>query len=161
MSEHHDGLPGIVTMSLNLLGIFVCLMIGLALYSLVTARPITKTVTINGKGHTVLVANTPVSRYQGLSGKTIEKLGADGMMFTFPTAEQRTFEMRRMLFALDFLWVQDGAIVKLDENIPAPKVNEKPVQVSSKPVSADTVFEFPAGFVNANGIKTGDAVNAR
>jgi len=161
MSDHHDGMPGIVNTSLWLLGIFVVLMIGLSVYSAFTGNISTKTVTIGGRGHSVLVANTATTRYQGLSGKTMQGLGAEGMMFTFPSSEVRTFEMRRMLFPLDFLWVQNGTIVKIDENIPAPKGNEKPAQVSSKPASVDTIFEFPAGFVSTNGVTVGEAIGTR
>ncbi|MFA5946638.1 MAG: DUF192 domain-containing protein [Patescibacteria group bacterium] len=161
MSEHHEGMPGVVRTSLWILGIFVALMIGLTVYSKIALPVIAQTVTIGGRSHTVLVANTPTARYQGLSGRTADKLGAEGMMFTFGNSEERTFEMRGMLFSLDFLWVQNGSIVRIDENIQAPQKNEKPAQISSKPASADTVFEFPAGFAARNGLRIGDRISGR
>ncbi|MFA5946087.1 MAG: DUF192 domain-containing protein [Patescibacteria group bacterium] len=158
MSEHQSGMPGIVKTSLQLLGVFVVLMIALTVFSKVSFRSTTKTVTIAGRGYDVLVANTPEGRYQGLSGKTIQGMHAEGMIFTFPTVEERTFEMRRMLFPLDFLWVHDGLIVKIDQDIPAPKGKEKPAKISSAPYAVETVFEFPAGFVKTNHLNLGDSV---
>jgi uncharacterized membrane protein (UPF0127 family) len=158
MSEHHEGMPGIVRTSLWILGIFVALMIGLTIYSKIALPVIAQTVTIGGRNHTVLVANTPTARYQGLSGRTADKLGAEGMMFTFGNSDVRMFEMRGMLFPLDFLWVQNGSIVKIDENVPAPTGKEKPAQISSKPASVDTVLEFPAGFVSSNRLTVGQRV---
>ena len=151
-------MPGIVKTSLQLLGIFVVLMIALTVFSKVSFRPMTKNVIIAGRGYSVLAANTPEGRYQGLSDKTVQGMHAEGMMFTFPTAEGRTFIMRRMLFPLDFLWVHDGMIVKMDEDIPAPKGKEKPAQISSAPYAVETVFEFPAGFVKMNHLNLGDSV---
>jgi uncharacterized membrane protein (UPF0127 family) len=161
MSDHKSGMPGVVTTSLWILGIIVVLMIGLTIYSRLTDHVTVATATIDGRTHQVLVASTPTSRYQGLSGKTVANLGAEGMYFSFSDDAERTFVMRGMLFNLDFLWVRDGKIVKVDLNVPAPKGGEAPKFVYSKPESADGVFEFPAGFVARNGVSVGDIVKIK
>lgn len=155
MSEGHSGLPGVVRGSLWLLGAFVLVMIGLVLYSILASRLITKTVLIGGVSHSVLIADNPTSRYLGLSDMPLERLDVEGMVFTFPTSEPRTFEMRGMLFSLDFVWVNQGTIVKIDRGVRAPVGDEVPATVSSSPNSVDTVFEFPTGFVANNGLFLG------
>lgn len=143
-----------------MLGIFIGIMVCLTVYSQFSSRVVVDSVMLGGRSHSVLVASSPTARYQGLSGKTKADLGAEGMMFVFSSAQLRTFVMRGMLFPLDFVWVNDGKVVQVDENIAAPVGNEKPLQVSSK-VPVDTVLEFPSGFVKANSLSVGDTVSVR
>ena len=86
---------------------------------------------------------------------------AEGMYFSFPDTAERTFVMRGLLFSLDFVWVRDGRVVKLEEAVPAPAAGETPKFVYSKPEKANGVFEFPAGFVPKNGVRVGDNVTVR
>lgn len=161
MSEHQEGMPGVVRTSLWLLGIFVALMIGLTIFSSLTARPSSGTAIIGSRSHSVLIVRSPQAQYQGLSGKSVASLGAEGMYFPFYYPTEQTFVMRGMLFPLDFVWVRDGQVVKTEENVPAPVGNEEPKFIYSKPEKVDGVFEFPAGFINRNSVIIGETVQVR
>ncbi len=147
--------------SLRILGAFVALMIGLTVYAAYHEKTVTATAVIGGRSHEVLVANSPQAHYRGLSGKTPETLGAAGMYFPFSDSAERTFVMRGMLFPLDFIWLRDGRVVKIEENVPFPEPGESPQFVYSKPEKADGVLEFPAGFVQKSRVIIGDMVIIR
>lgn len=70
------------------------------------------------KTHQVEVVNTVQTRKQGLSGRS--SLGADGMLFVFAQPAQHQFWMKDMKFPLDFVWINQGQVVDLAQNIPAP-----------------------------------------
>ena len=65
----------------------------------------------------VLVADTLEERAAGLSG--YEGLPEDaGMLFVFPEPQQPSFWMRGMEFALDIIWIRDGAVVQIHAAVP-------------------------------------------
>jgi uncharacterized membrane protein (UPF0127 family) len=116
----------------------------------------TAELSLNGDKFTVRLADSPIERYRGLSDVTPEDLaGAAGMAFYYTEDEVRNFSMRRMLFPLDFIWVRKGIVVSIDENILPPQKGEEPVAISSDPLTADIVLEFPAGFVKKHDIFIG------
>ena len=156
MSEHASGIPKSVSTSLVILAVLMLL----PLFFLLKG-PEKGIAVIDGQAHSIVVADSPARQYQGLSGKTLKTIGAEGMYFPFPEAQEKTFVMRGMLFALDFLWVRDGQVVKIDQNVPPPKGSEQPITVSSAPERVNGVFEFPAGFVKANGLAVGDRVQLK
>lgn len=140
-----------------LLALLGGLVIGLIAFVLFL-KPSVKEITINGETVTVRVADNAAERYQGLSNVKEGEIGADGMMFVFSDAAPRIFEMREMKFALDFIWIKDGKVVKIDENIQPPTGKEDPIKVSSNPLSVDTVIEFPAGFAKKHDIFIGTMI---
>jgi uncharacterized membrane protein (UPF0127 family) len=81
-----------------------------------------------------------------------------GMLFVFSTSQVRTFWMKDMNFPLDFIWINQNQVVKIDENVPAPinKLDPPQVILSDKPVNQ--VLEVNAGFVSKNHISIGDKV---
>lgn len=103
------------------------------------------------------IADTPAKQARGLSYRT--SLASDrGMLFIFPRPGPQRFWMNEMNFALDFIWIRDGKVVEVHENI------QPPSQTGGKPVfivpveHADSVVEVNAGFIKTHGIKVGDSV---
>jgi len=107
----------------------------------------------------VEIAKTAKEKEQGLSDR--KNLCSDcGMLFVFDQEGFYPFWMRRMYFDIDILWIADdrvvdvtlGAKVSSKEEFVAPKT----VYQSKFPVNK--VLEVNAGWVEKNGIKTGDVV---
>ncbi len=116
----------------------------------------TTAVDINGIQANLWVADSRSEQQKGLSGvSTAQMEKADGMMFIFNDQETRTFTMDGMKFDLDVIWIQDGKVKKISENVSAPLPGEEPETMSSSPIRADAAIEFPAGYVDAHGILIG------
>jgi len=107
----------------------------------------------------VEIAKTAKEKEQGLSDR--KNLCSDcGMLFVFDQEGFYPFWMRRMYFDIDILWIADdrvvdvtlGAKVSSKEEFAAPKTFYR----SRVPI--DKVLEVNAGWVEKNGIKTGDVV---
>lgn len=109
------------------------------------------TVIINGREFIVRVADEPAEQQRGMSGKT-----DGGMLFVFSEPKVQHFWMHQMLIPLDVLWIQDGEVVDLDRNVPAPGPGEAPATMNSSPHEVQYVLELPAG--EAEGILPGSAV---
>ncbi len=104
----------------------------------------------------VMVRDTVEGRRQGLSG--FNKLENDeGMLFVFPVANRYSFWMKEMKIDLDFVFIKDGKVVEIIEEIMAPKEDESPVTVKPK-VSVDKVLEVNRGWVKRNKVKIGDKI---
>ena len=104
---------------------------------------------------TAEVVETKERLIQGLSGrKSLEE--NSGMYFVLPERKIATFWMKGMLFPLDIIWIDDGVIVDLDENIPIPTKDRTPSLTSPQEVTH--VLEVNAGFVNRHNIETGNTV---
>ncbi len=113
-------------------------------------------VEINGKEIEVEIADTPESRYNGLSNR--DGLRADyGMLFVFEDKRERTFVMREMNFPLDIIWIDGNTIIGISENLPPEGKRYKNLYKSPAPV--DYVLEVNASFADKNNIKIGDTVN--
>lgn len=61
-------------------------------------------VLIGGKKIRVDIADTVVTRTQGLSGRT-SLAETDGMLFVFENADRYGFWMKDMNFAIDIIWI--------------------------------------------------------
>ncbi len=125
---------------------------------LINFRTHENTIKIKDTVVTVQVADSNITRMQGLSGKPRLK-DDEGMLFKFDRAEVYPFWMKDMNFALDFLWIKEGVVVQINENVlPPNETDNKPLIVSPKePI--DSVLEINAGFVSTHGIQVGDTVN--
>ena len=85
-----------------------------------------KSMTIGGKSINVEIANTTELRAKGLSGRAL--LGVDnGMLFVFADESHASsqkveagFWMKDMLIPLDIIWINNGAVAKIDKNIQPP-----------------------------------------
>lgn len=107
----------------------------------------------------VEIAKTAKEKEQGLSDR--KNLCSDcGMLFVFDQPGIYPFWMRRMYFDIDILWIIDDRVVDITFAAKAPPKEEfvapKTVYQSKFPVNK--VLEVNAGWVEKNGIKTGDVV---
>lgn len=129
--------------------------------SLVTAL---SKASLDGQRVTVLVAdqpleveivNQPASITQGLSGRS--EIGAEGMLFVLGSDRQAVFWMKDMLFDLDLVWIRDGEIVAILQNVPRPArgTPDAELELYSPEVLVDMVLEIPAGQAAAQGFEPG------
>jgi len=81
----------------------------------------------------------------------------DGMLFVFSSPGVRPFWNNKTLIPLDLLWVNNGEVVHV--------VNDLPVYDGFKPITetslknADFVLEVNGGFIKKNNIKIGDKIS--
>jgi uncharacterized protein len=98
----------------------------------------------------VELADNQDKRRKGLGDR--DKLDSNsGMLFTFPKPGFYSFWMKGMRFALDIIWINDGKVVDIDQDVPP---NSESIFTPSTEV--DTVLEVNAGFVSLNNIMIGD-----
>jgi uncharacterized protein len=82
----------------------------------------------------------------------------EGMLFVFDEAQPVTFWMKGMHFDLDMIWIREGVVVDISEEVPAP-TEENPVAKTVAPKEeVDAVLEVNSGFVARHGIVIGDEV---
>jgi uncharacterized membrane protein (UPF0127 family) len=106
----------------------------------------------------VEIADDAGKRERGLSGR--EELGKnEGMLFIFSNQRRQTFWMKEMMFAIDIVFINNGRVIEMVENVLAPKEGEdgRRITASSKN-PAEWVLEVNSGWAEKNGIKVGDAV---
>lgn len=119
-----------------------------------------KVAIINDKEIEVEVADTETERNRGLGGKE-ELKENEGMLFLFE-AENITpsFWMKDMKFPIDIMWIDDGKIIKIDENVQPPESNtpDTALKIYTPNQPIDTVLEVNAGFVKSNKIIVGNAI---
>ena len=116
----------------------------------------TKQVILNGYGLTAEVAQTPVERQQGLSGRK-SLCATCGMLFLFETTAQYTFWMKYMNFPLDLVWLKDGVIEEITYNLPQPLAGQDPMRViPQEPING--VLEINAGQATAWGLEIGQKI---
>ena len=116
-------------------------------------------VNIGSRAFRADVADNMFTRAKGLSGRAV--LAADeAMLFVFPLAWRYSFWMKDMKFNLDIVWIRNGAIVDVSENVLAPIPGDSIFKISkARPsVAVDAVLEIRAGTVNSLGIRAGDKV---
>ncbi|MEX0916501.1 MAG: DUF192 domain-containing protein [Candidatus Spechtbacterales bacterium] len=108
------------------------------------------TLSLAGTTLNVEVADDAIERAQGLSGRASLQPNT-GMLFLFGEPVLASFWMKDMNFALDILWIRDGVVVDITQNIPAPTGDELPTYQPNEPV--DMVLEVNAGWVAEHGGK--------
>lgn len=113
-----------------------------------------KVVINNSLEYKVRVAKTEEEKQKGLSGtESLEE--KTGMIFIFERPVQPTFWMREMKYSLDAVWINNGVVVDLSENIPTPP----PVETFEPEVAITEVLEIPAGDIERYEIKVGQHVD--
>lgn len=108
---------------------------------------------------TVDIADTQALRSQGLGGRS--SLGTDqGMLFIFSSPEIPKFWMKDMQFPIDIIWINNGSVVDITPDVPAPAEGESDsqLQLYSPQVEVNEVLEVNAGFVISHNISVGDKV---
>jgi uncharacterized membrane protein (UPF0127 family) len=124
--------------------------------------PVQSVVVINNISIPVEISDTEEERRQGLSNRPPLEEGK-GMLFVFPTENvQGGFWMRDMYFDIDIIWIDDGKILQIHENVPAPAtgtpLNELSTYIPDSPHVYDYVLEMNAGSAAQYGFKAGNPV---
>lgn len=103
----------------------------------------------------VEIAKTPKEQAKGLSGR--KSLKEDrGMLFVYEEPKFASFWMKDMLIPLDFIWIREGEVVRIDQNI-APEDYQPPETITPKQ-KIDKVLEVNAGAIERYGIEIGDGI---
>lgn len=110
----------------------------------------------------VQIANNDKDRTQGLSNRN-SLAQNEGMLFTFPENSRPFFWMKDMLFSIDIIWINEGKIVHIDQDVPKPEPNtpDYKLPLYSPPTKINYVLEVNAGFTQKYGIKTSDIVEIK
>jgi len=106
----------------------------------------------------VEIRETDEEKELGLSYRT--SLAEDqGMLFVYTEKVRPSFWMKGMQFDLDMIWIADGKVVEISENIPAPKSAKDKVAIETPTFPIDRVLEVNAGWVQKKGVTVGDIVS--
>ncbi|MGI6374177.1 MAG: DUF192 domain-containing protein [Patescibacteria group bacterium] len=98
------------------------------------------------------LATTPEEHYLGLSNRS-PICDHCGLLFLFTDLKERTFVMREMNFPLDIIFLLDGTIVNIYENL-APE-GKNPLASYSSLGPVNQVLEVKAGLVQEFNLKSG------
>ncbi len=116
-----------------------------------------RTLKVNGKEIQVEVVSTPEDVARGLSGH--EVLADDeGMLFVFDRPAIWSFWMKEMKFPLDILWIADGRVVEIAQDMQPPANMLSLPQTHRPAVPADMVLEIRAGLAETYGFTTGTEI---
>lgn len=137
----------------------ISILIVVAAFFLVPRNPDVDRIRVGEVELNVLIADSYAEQVQGLSGTEVDTLEADGMLFVYETEKERTFWMHQMNYNLDMVWIRGAEVVKIEENIPAPKEGENPMRFHSMPFAIDAALELPAGGVEQFGIEVGQMID--
>jgi len=116
-----------------------------------------RTIIVGQHELTVEIADTPFRREKGLSNRSSLDQN-QGMLFVFDDYDIRDFWMKDMMFPLDVIWIKDGIIAGMQENIPFEEDEAGVVRFASKQ-AVNMVLELNAGWIAKNSLKTGDRVD--
>lgn len=114
------------------------------------------------------VVTTPASITQGLSGRSaiglppensqIPASPSQGMLFVFDEKRVPTFWMKEMQFSLDMVWIEDGEIVEITSEVPAPESAQDQLPVYSPKQPVNMVLELEAGTAKKWGFEVGQTL---
>ena len=102
-------------------------------------------VKLGDKELSLVVANSPTAKAQGLSGKN--QIPEDGMIFFFYELDTLYFWMKDMNFPIDILWLNGNKVIGIEKNVPIPVEHTKDTDliVYKSNDKANTVIELEAG----------------
>jgi uncharacterized membrane protein (UPF0127 family) len=115
-------------------------------------------ITIGNTNLRVIIADEHDEQISGLSNIMLNELSSDGMLFIFNDSQERVFWMKDMNFALDIVWISQGEIVKIEENIEILDEFGDVRRMLSEPFEVDSVLELPSGSIEKYGINVGDSL---
>lgn len=107
----------------------------------------------NGARYDVEIADEVAEQTLGLSFLP-SMAETEGKLFVFSESGTYSFWMKDMRFPLDIFWIQDGVVVDLAEDVPAPLAGQFPVTVMPQ-APAHMVLELQAGEAKRQGIGVG------
>ena len=115
------------------------------------------TARINNRTFNLYIAKSDKDRQIGLS--KYNKIADNwGMVFQFGKADYYPFWMKEMKFPIDIIYVKDGKIVTIHQNVNPPQENQG-LTIYNPESPADTVIEVNAGLSKKYNLKTGDRVS--
>ena len=136
--------------------IFVVLLVIIFMVRMPNKVGFMKNLQVGPHAYSVEIADTMLAQARGLSGR--ESLAENsGMLFVFKSPSMQSFWMKDMQFPLDFVWIAEGKVIGITENVPF----EPATATQSPPAPADMVLELPAGAVQRDGIRVGDVVELK
>jgi uncharacterized membrane protein (UPF0127 family) len=112
---------------------------------------------LGGTGIMLELALTSKKKVRGLSER--EFLAENqGMLFIFAQPALQAFWMKGMKFPIDFIWLREGVVVGVTENVPPPVagISENEFEIYRPEVPANMVLEVNAGWAARNNIQVGD-----
>ncbi len=119
--------------------------------------PVTARTEIGGQMIDLEVARTPQEQATGLMYR--RDLAANrGMLFLFEPPQPVSFWMKNTLINLDMIFLHQGQVVAIAQNVPPCTTTPCPVYGPKQPVAVDQVIELPGGRVQTLGLKVGDPV---
>lgn len=92
---------------------------------------------------------------QGLSGVS-DLRENEGMLFVLGQRRVPSFWMKDMKFPLDIIWIDNGRIIDITENVPTSSDQNLPTYSPRAPVTH--VLEVNAGWVKQQMVEIGDSV---
>ena len=112
------------------------------------------------KGTIIAEVSTSILKHAaGLSARP--SLATDtGMLFIFSSPQKPTFWMKGMKFPLDFVWLKNGIVIDVNQNISVPQ-NLFDFNLVSPSQKVDMVLEVNVGTIEKMGIKVGDVVSIK
>jgi len=144
----------IIMIGVGIAALFLGVFFAIPLYHKDFARVEVKNISVLAE-----VADTPDARAQGLSGRpSLPEFG--GMLFVLEPSDDAGIWMKDMQFAIDALWIRNGVVVDIEENIsPSPaETADESLTVYHPDVSAEFILEARAGFARTHDIRIGDDV---
>ncbi len=133
---------------------FIIILVGVVIFNAVfigKQKP-DKKIEIGKTSISVIIADTPISRAQGLSNRPYLEKGT-GMFFIFDEPGYHNFWMKDMKFPIDIIWFDEGMrVIYVRENV-SPDTYP---QVFTPQVLAKYVLEVPAHFTAEHNIKIGN-----
>lgn len=109
----------------------------------------------------VTIADTDAERARGLSGVT-NLPGNEGKLFTFDHPDTRNpFWMKDMYISIDIIWINDGVIAQIHENVPAPEPGtpDSQLKLYAPDSPYDYVLEVNAGYSDQNNWGVGTPID--
>lgn len=113
----------------------------------------------SGRVIPVEVVDSDSARARGLSGRAM-LAPETGMLFHFDDEGIYPFWMKDMKFPIDIVWIRNGTVVDITENMQPPVVGQDIPSYVPR-VSADAVLELNAGEAQKFGIKIGSLLSMR
>ncbi|MFA6995122.1 MAG: DUF192 domain-containing protein [Patescibacteria group bacterium] len=121
----------------------------------ITPAAVRTKIQINQQVISAEVVTTAAAMYQGLSNREM-LCPACGLLFVFDNQQERKFVMRNMKIPLDIIFINQGRIIKISDNLPPEGQTPQIIYKSGGP--ADQVLELNGGYAEKQGIKVGDEV---
>jgi uncharacterized protein len=117
--------------------------------------PVSAQLTIGRQSIGLEVAHTPEQQEIGLMYRT--ELAKDrGMLFVFNPPHPARFWMKNTLIPLDMIFVSNGVVKDIRNNIPPCKTDPCPSYGPDAKIAIDGVIELPAGRATELKLKVGD-----